>query len=147
MTFLIMEDQLLFTIRTIRAYHFRMISYRATLTNRTGLGPKEGEVSAVHLHRDPFFSDWKVQSHSSPERFTCQRSLGESTSGEFVDKSTVNYVLPDRADRNSRLRTGLPVHYLPEGTGRDKSHRPNPRDRTGLNWVSISRRVHRTRDK
>ena len=34
------------------------------------------------------FSDWKVRSHSSLDRFTSQRSLGESTSGEFVDKST-----------------------------------------------------------
>ena len=36
-----------------------------------------------------------------------------------------------QADRNSSLRTGLPVHYLPEGTGRDKSHRPNPWNWTG----------------
>ena len=43
----------------------------------------------------------------------------------------VNYVRPDRADRNSSLRTGWPVHYLPEGTGRYKSHRPNPRNRIG----------------
>ena len=34
------------------------------------------------------FSDWKVRSHSSPDRFTSHRSLGESTSGDFVDKST-----------------------------------------------------------
>ena len=42
------------------AYHLRMISYRSTLTNRTGLGPKEGEVSAVHLHRDPVFLTGKI---------------------------------------------------------------------------------------
>ena len=29
-----------------------------------------------------------MRSHSSPDRFTGQRSLDESTSGEFVDKST-----------------------------------------------------------
>ena len=34
------------------------------------------------------FSDWKIRSHSSPDRFTGRRSLDESTSGEFVDKST-----------------------------------------------------------
>ena len=34
------------------------------------------------------FSDWKIRSHSSPDRLTGQRSLDESTSGEFVDKST-----------------------------------------------------------
>ena len=34
------------------------------------------------------FSDWKVRYHYSPDRFTGQRSLGESTSGELVDKST-----------------------------------------------------------
>ena len=133
------------------AYHLRMISYRSTLTNRTGLGRNEGEVSAVHLHRDPVFSHWKVRSHSSPDRFTGQRSLGESTSGEFVDKST------------SHLCSTGPGGLL-EGTGRDKSHRPNPRNRigpdrtgcqypdesishgTGPNWVSISRRVHRSQD-
>ena len=43
----------------------------------------------------------------------------------------VIYVLPDRANRNSSFLTGLPVHYLPEGTGRDKSHRPHPRNRIG----------------
>ena len=33
-------------------------------------------------------SDWKVRSHFSLDRFTGQQSLGESTSGEFLDKST-----------------------------------------------------------
>ena len=45
----------------------------------------------------------------------------------------VNYVLPDRADWNSSLWTGLPVHYLPEGTGWNKCHRPNPRTELGVN--------------
>ena len=131
MTFLIMEDQLLFTIRTIQACHLRMISYRATLTNRTGLGPKEGEVSAVHLHRDPFFSDWKVRFHSSPDRFTGQRSLGESTSGEFVDKSTGHLCStgPGGPEQQSQDRLTGPLST--GRTGRDKSHRPHPRNRIG----------------
>ena len=130
MTFLIMEDQLLFTIRTIRAYHFRMISYRATLTNRTGLGPKEGEVSVVHLHRDPFFSDWKVQFHSSPDRFTGQRSLGESTSGEFVDKSTGQLCStgPGGPEQQTPDRLTGPLSTVRDWTGQKsptKSTRPD----------------------
>ena len=162
MTFLI--------IRSIReAYHLRMISYRAILTNRTGLRPKEGEVSAVHLHQDPVFLTGKFD----PILHQTDSPVNDLWMNLPVVNSwtslPVNYVRPDRADRNSSLRTGWPVHYLPEGTGRDKSHRPNPRnrigpdrtelgvnlqtsppvagpDRTGPNWVSISRRVHRSRD-
>ena len=124
MTFLI--------IRTIRgAYHLRMISYRATLTNRTGLGPKEGEVSAVHLHRDPFFLTGKFD----PILHRTDSLVNDLWVNLPVVNSwtslPVNYVLSDRADWNSSLWTGLPVHYLPEGTGRDKSHRPNPRNRIG----------------
>ena len=108
-----------------------MISYRATLTNRTGLGPKEGEVSAVHLHRDPVFSDWKVRFHSSPDRFTGQRSLGESTSGEFVDKSTSHLCStgPGGLEQQSPDRLTGPLST--GRTGRDKSHRPHPRNRIG----------------
>ena len=147
MTFLIMNDQQLFTIRTIRgAYHLRMISYRTTLTNQTGLGRNEGEVSAVHLHRDPVFLTGKFD----PILHRTDSPVNDLWVNLPVVNSwtslLVNYVLPDRADRNISLRTGLLVHYLPEGTGRDKSHRPNPRNRTGPNWVSISRRVHRSQD-
>ena len=72
------------------------------------------------------FSHWKVRSHSSPDRFTGQRSLDESTSGEFVDKSTGH-----RRDR----------------TGQKSPTKFTEPDRTGPNWVSISRRVHRSRDR
>ena len=72
------------------------------------------------------FSHLKVKSHSSPDRFTGQRSLGESTSGEFVDKSTGH-----RRDR----------------TGQKSLTKSTEPDRTGPNWVSISRRVHRSRDR
>ena len=71
-------------------------------------------------------SHWKVRSHSSPDRFTGQRSLVESTSGEFVDKSTGH-----RRDR----------------TGQKSPTKSTKPDRTGPNWVSISRRVHRSRDR
>ena len=70
------------------------------------------------------FSHWKVRSHSSLDRFTGQRSLGESTSGEFVDKSTGHLC---------STGPGGP----PEGTGRDKSHRPNPRNRIGSDRTEL----------
>ena len=122
------------------AYHLRMISYCSTLTNRTGLGRNEGEVSAVHLHRDPVFLTGKFDPilHRTD-------SPGEFTSGEIVDKSTGhrrdrteshrpnprNRIGPDRTELGVNLQTSPPV------TGPD---------RTGPNWVSISRRVHRSRD-
>ena len=106
------------------------------------------------------FSDWKIRSHSSPDR---------STSGEFVDKSTGQLCStgPGGPEQQSPDRLTGPLST--GRTGRDKSHRPNPRnrigpdrtelgvnlqtsppvagpDRTGPNWVSISRRVHRSRD-
>ena len=113
------------------------------------------------------FSDWKIRSHSSPDRFTGQRSLDESNSGEFVDKSTGQLCStgPGGPEQQSLDRLTGPLST--GRTGRDKSHRPNPRnrigpyrtelasisrrvhrsrDRTGSNWVSISRRVHRSRD-
>ena len=128
------------------AYHLRMISYRSTLTNRTGLGRNEGEVSAVHLHRDPVFLTGKFD--------PILHRTDSPVNDLWVNLPVVN------------SWTSLPVI---EGTGRDKSHRPNPRnrigpdrtelsvnlqtsppvtgpDRTGRNWVSISRRVHRSRD-
>ena len=128
------------------AYHLRMISYRSTLTNRTGLGRNEGEVSALLLHRDPVFLTGKF----NPILHRTDSPVNDL----WVNLPVVN------------SWTSLPVI---EGTGRDKSHRPNPRnrigpdrtgckspdestghgtgsDQTGPNWVSISRRVHRSRD-
>ena len=128
------------------AYHLRMISCRSTLTNRTGLGRNEGEVSAVHLHRDPVFLTGKFD--------PILHRTDSLVNDLWVNLPVVN------------SWTSLPVI---EGTGRDKSHRPNPRnrirpdqtgcqspdkstghrtgsDRTGPNWVSISRRVHRSWD-
>ena len=89
------------------AYHLRMISYRSTLTNRTGLGRNEGEVSAVHLHRDPVFLTGKFDP-------IFQRT-----------DSPVNDLWVNLPVVNSW--TSLPVI---EGTGR-QSHRPNPRNRIG----------------
>ena len=124
-----------------------MISYRSTLTNRTGLGRNEGEVSVVHLHRDPVFS-LEVRSHSSPDRSTGQQFLGESTSGEFVDKSTGHR--RDRTGQKSPTKSMEPDRTGPDRTGcqsPDKSTgHGTGSDRTGPNWVSISRRVHRSRD-
>ena len=65
------------------------------------------------------FSDWKIQSHSSPDRFTGQRSLDESSSGEFVDKSTgqICSTGPGGPEQQSPDRLTGPL-----STGRDKSH-------------------------
>ena len=103
------------------AYHLRMISYRSTLTYRTGPGRNEGEVSAVHLHRDPVFLTGKFD--SSPDRFTGQRSLGESTSGEFVDKSTSH-----RRDRTQKSPT---KSMEPDRTGPDRTGCQSPDESTG----------------
>ena len=90
------------------AYHLRMISYRSTLTNRTGLGRNEGEVSAVHLHRDPVFLTGKFD--------PILHRTDSPVNDLWVNLPVVN------------SWTSLPVI---EGTGRDKSHRPNPRNRIG----------------
>ena len=79
------------------------------------------------------FSDWKIRSHSSPDRFTGQRSLDESTSGEFVDKSTGQLCSTGQ---------GGPEQQSPDrltgllSTGRDRSVQKSPTkstepDRTG----------------
>ena len=95
------------------------------------------------------FSDWKIRSHSSPDRFTGQRSLDESTSGEFVDKSTGQLCStgPGGPEQQSPDRLTCPL-----STGRDRTGQKSPTkstepDRTGPNWASISRRVHRSRDR
>ena len=90
------------------AYHLRMISYRSTLTNRTGLKRNEGEVSAVHLHRDPVFLTGKFD--------PILHRIDSPVNDLWVNLPVVN------------SWTSLPVI---EGTGRDKSHRTNPRNRIG----------------
>ena len=89
------------------AYHLRMISYPSTLTNRTGLGQNEGEVSAVHLHRDPVFLTGKFD--------PILHRTDSPVNDLWVNLPVVN------------SWTSLPVI---EGTGH-KSHRPNPRYRIG----------------
>ena len=89
------------------------------------------------------FSHWKVRSHSSPDRFTGQRSLGESTSGEFVDKSTGHR--RDRTGQKSPTKSTEPDRTGPDQTG-CQSPDESTGHGTGPNWVSISRRVHRSRD-
>ena len=109
------------------AYHLRMISYRSTLTNRTGLGRNEGEVSAVHLHRDPVFLTGKFD--------PILHRTDSPVNDLWVNLPVVN------------SWTSLPVI---EGTGRDKvtdQIHGTGSDRTGPNWVSISRRIHRSRDR
>ena len=89
------------------AYHLRMISYRSTLTNRTGLGRNEGEVSAVHLYRDPVF----LTGNFDPILHRTDSPVNDL----WVNLPVVN------------SWTSLPVI---EGTGH-KSHRPNPLNRIG----------------
>ena len=90
------------------AYHLRMISYRSTLTNRTGLGRNEGEVSAVHLHWDPVFLTGKFD------------PILHRTD------SLVNDLLVNLPVVNSW--TSLPVI---EGTGRESPTKSTEPDRTG----------------
>ena len=117
------------------------------------------------------FSDWKIRSHSSPDRFTGQRSLDVSTSGEFVDKSTGQLCSTrpggpeqqspdrltgplstgkDRTGQKSPTKSTEPDRPGPDRTGRqspdESTGRGTGSDQTGPNWVSISRRVHRSRD-
>ena len=95
------------------------------------------------------FSHWKVRSHSSPDRFTGQRSLGESTSGEFMDKSTGQLCStgPGGPEHSSPDRLTGPLSTGKDRTGQKSPTKSTEPDRTGRNWVSISRRVHRSRDR
>ena len=88
------------------AYHLRMISYRATLTNLTGLGPKEGEVSAVHLHRDPVFLTGKFDPILHRTDYPVSDLWMNLPVVNSWTSLPVKYVRPDQADRNSSLRTG-----------------------------------------
>ena len=144
MTFLIMEDQLLFTNNPGISSLDDIVPRNTDQPDRPRAKGRGSQCG--NLHRDPVFSYWKVRFHSSPHRFTGQGSLGESTSGEFVDKSTghLKSTGPGGPEQQSPDRLTGPLST--GRTGRDKSHWPHPRDRTGPNWVSISRRVHRTRD-
>ena len=94
------------------------------------------------------FSDWKIRSHSSPDRFTGQRSLGESTSGELVDKSTGQLCStgPGGREHQSPDRLTCPLSTGRDGTKVTDQIHGTGSDQTGPNWVSISRRVHRSRD-
>ena len=77
------------------------------------------------------FSDWKIRSHSSPDRFTGQRSLGESTSGEFMDKSTGQLCSTGQGGLEQQSLDRLTG---PLSTGRDRTGQKSPTkstDRTG----------------
>ena len=140
-----MEDQQLFTIRTIRGGHIIFGWYRTAQHWPTGQAKGKTKGKSV---RYTSIGNWKVRSHSSPDRFTGQRSLGESTSGEFVDKSTGHR--RDRTGQNSPTKSTEPDRTGPDQTGcqsPDESTGHGTRsDRTGPNWVSIPRRVHQSRD-
>ena len=58
----------------------------------------------------------EISTHSSPDRFTGQRStLGESTSGEFMDKSTGHR--RDRTGQKSPTKSTEPDRTGPDRTG------------------------------
>ena len=154
MTFLIMEDQHCSPYEQSGAYHLRMISYRSTLTNWTVLGRNVGDISAVHLHRDLVFLTGKFD----PIRHRTDSPVNDL----WVNLPVVNswtslpviYVLPDRGDRR-KGPDGTKVTDQIHGTGSDRTElgvnlQTSPPvtglDRTGPNWVSISRRVHWSRD-
>ena len=142
------------------AYHLRMISYRSTLTNRTGLGRNEGEVSVVHLHRDQVFLTGKFdpilhRTDSPVNDLWVNLPVVNSWTSLPVIEGTGR----DRSRSGHRRdRTGqkLPTKSTePDRTGPDRTGCQSPdesnghgtgSDRTGPNWVSISRRVHRSRD-
>ena len=89
------------------------------------------------------FSDWNIRSHSSPDRFTGQRSLDESTNGDFVDKSTGQLCStgPGGPEQQSPDRLTGPLSTGRERTGQKSPTKSTEPDRTGPNWVSISRRA------
>ena len=112
------------------AYHLQMISYRSTLTNRTGLGRNEGEVIAVHLHRDPFFLTGKFD--------PILHRTDSLVNDLWVNLPVVNlwtslpviYVLPDRADRR-KGPDGTKVTDQIHGTGPDRTGCQSPDESTG----------------
>ena len=153
-----MEDQQLFTIRTIQgAYHLRMISYRSTLTNRTGLGPKEGEVSALHLHRDPVFLTGKID--------PILHQTDSPVNDLWVNLPVVNSwtSLPVNYDRTGRTGTAVsgqayrsiiyrkgqksPTKSMePDRTGPDRTGCQSPDESTGHGTFELST-GQRTLDK
>ena len=141
MTFLI--------IRSIReAYHLRMISYRATLTNRTGLRPKEGEVSAVHLHRDSVFLTGKFD----PILHQTDSPVNDLWINLPVVNSWTVYrsIMFDRTGRTGTAVSGQAdrsIIYRKDRTGQKSPTKSTEPDRPGPNWASISRRVHGSRDR
>ena len=98
------------------------------------------------------FSHWKVRSHSSPDRFTGQRSLGDSTSGEVKWTSLPviegtghkshrpnprNWIGPDRTELGVNLQMGPPVTG-PDRTGPDRTGCQSPDESTGHGTVELS---------
>ena len=109
-----------------------MILYRSTLTNRTGLGRNEGVFLTGKfdpiLHRtDSPVNDLWVNLPVVNSWTSLPVIEGTGRDKKSPTKSTE----PDRTELGVNLQTSPPV------TGPD---------RTGPNWVSISRRVHRSRD-
>ena len=131
------------------AYHLRMISYRSTLTNRTGLGRNEGEVSAVHLHRDPVFLSGKfdpiLHRTDSPVN-DLWMNLPDKSTGHRRDrtgqKSPTKSTEPDRTgpdrtgcqspDESTGHGTG------PDRTGPDRTGCQSPDESTGHGTVELS---------
>ena len=100
-----------------------MISYPTTLTNRTGLGRKEGEVSAVHLNRNPVFLTGKFDPILHLTDSPVSNHCTNLTVVNSLTSLLVNYVLAEGTDRASSLRTGLPVNL---STGRGQTGQQSP---------------------
>ena len=125
------------------AYHLRMISYRSTLTNRTGLGRNEGEVSAVHLHRDPVFLTGKfdpiLHRTDSPVNDLWVNLPVVSTGHrrDRTQKSPTKSTEPDRTELGVNLQTSPPVTG-PDQTGPDRTGCQSPDESTGHGTVELS---------
>ena len=115
-------------------YHLRMISYRSTLTNWTGLGRNEGEVSAVHLHRDPVFLTGKFD----PILHRTDSPVNDLWVNLPVMNSwtslPVIYVLPDRRKGPDGTKVTDQIH----GTGSDRTGCQSPHESTGHGTVKLS---------
>ena len=118
------------------AYHLRVISYRSSLTNRTGLGRNEGEVSAVHLHRDPVFLTGKFD--------PILHRTDSPVNDLWVNLPVVNLwtSLPviegtDRTGLGVNLQTSPPLTG-PDRTGPDRTGCQSPDESTGHGTVELS---------
>ena len=132
------------------AYHLRMISYRSTLTNRTGLGRNEGEVSAVHLHRDPVFLTGKfdpiLHRSDSPvnDLWVNLPVMNSWTSLPVIEgtgRDKVTYQIhgtgSDRTELGVNLQTSPPVTGS-DRTGPDRTGCQSPDESTGHGTVELS---------